>query len=62
MGKKIDVAVRKTIGAGGSLLITLPKKFCKRNNLKAGDELALIFDHEMVIRPWLCEDVRNEKG
>jgi antitoxin component of MazEF toxin-antitoxin module len=56
-GTRIKTKVRKAIGAGGSLLVTLPKEFCKRNDLGPGSELAMIFDHELVIRPWVFENV-----
>ncbi len=48
---KVKATVRKAIGSGGSLMVTLPKEFCRRNGLSPGSELVLIFDHEMVIRP-----------
>jgi hypothetical protein len=55
--KRIKVKVRRAISSGGSLLLTLPKDFCERNGLVPGSELALIYDHELVIRPWIFEDV-----
>lgn len=58
-GTRIKAKVRKAIGAGGSLLVTLPREFCKRNELGPGSELVLIFDHELVIRPWVFEDVAH---
>ena len=48
---KIRSTVRKTIGSGGSLLITLPKSFCNNHGLKTGDELAIIYDGELLIKP-----------
>ena len=52
MGRtKINTTVRKTIGSGGSLLITLPKGFCNTHGLKTGDELAVIYDGELLVKP-----------
>jgi antitoxin component of MazEF toxin-antitoxin module len=48
---KINTTVRKTIGSGGSLLITLPKRFCNTHGLKTGDELAVIYDGELLVKP-----------
>ena len=51
MTTKIKTMVRKVIGSGGSCLITLPKPFCKAHGIKQGDELWLIYNGELLIRP-----------
>ena len=59
---KIKTTVRKTIGAGGSLLITLPKLFCTHHALKHGDELALIFDGELLIKPNAVRSIEQDEA
>ena len=57
--KRINVGVRKVLQVGGSLGIVLPIGFCRNNGLRKGDEIVLIFDHELLVRPWLTEDTRS---
>ena len=44
-----DSKARKLIAVGGSIGITVPKEFLKKNNLKAGDKVGVTYDSILVL-------------
>lgn len=51
MAKDITVGKRTLIGIGGSLALTLPPEWIKKQNLKAGDEVTVVDDGILQIVP-----------
>jgi len=49
---KVKIATRKINKVGDSLLVTLPKDFCKELGLKPNDYMEIIFDGQIfILRP-----------
>jgi len=59
MVNKINAKVKKIIKIGGSLGITLPIKFCKHTGLEQGDKVGVIFDHELLLKPWMNQNMKR---
>lgn len=53
---KRKVMTRKVINIAGSCYICLPKLFCYRHNIKAGDKLALMVGESLRVMPFDRED------
>jgi hypothetical protein len=50
-GQLKPTTVKKVRNFGGSYYILLPKPFCKKHDIKAGTEMALIMGHELRVTP-----------
>lgn len=48
---------RRLIAIGGSIGLTLPKRFLKKKGWKAGDRVGLVFDDvAVIVRPKFTEE------
>ncbi len=58
----MDTEIRRIYSSGGSFIITLPKKWVKMNNLKAGDTVVIqIGDRSISISPQMAKIKREVK-
>lgn len=47
----VDGLVREAYPSSASLEITLPKKFCKKHNIRPGDQMKLLANDILLIAP-----------
>jgi antitoxin component of MazEF toxin-antitoxin module len=46
---KAEARARKILKVGGSYLVSLPREFIEKNQLKAGDSIGLVCDSILII-------------
>lgn len=54
--------IRKLIKDGSSTVVTIPPEFLENNNLERGDQIELIYNGVLVVKPLDPEAIELELG